>query len=136
MIVLDASIVIALLDADDAHHAAADHLLREHLGEGFAMSALTLAEVLVRPVQTESAERVETALRALGVSVLPVASDDALPLARVRATTGVRMPDAVVLHTAQVAGGALATADRALADAARGRGVRTLEVGGSGSTNR
>ncbi|GAA1465086.1 PIN domain-containing protein [Microbacterium thalassium] len=128
MIVLDASVAIALLDRADAHHEASVTLLRDHLGDRLAISTLTLAEVLVRPARVGDADRVESGLRALGVSTLPLAAHDALALARTRAATGLRMPDAVVVHTAQAADAAIATADRTLADAARRRGLAVLEA--------
>lgn len=128
MIVLDASIVIALLDADDTHHARASALLDDHLTEPLAISALTLAEVLVRPAITGVADTIDAQVRALGVTVLPVDSEDALALARTRAETRLRMPDAVVVHTAESTGAALATADAGLARAARERGLVVHEA--------
>ncbi|GAA0651373.1 hypothetical protein GCM10010174_88910 [Kutzneria viridogrisea] len=44
-------------------------------------------------------------------------------LAALRASTGLKMPDAVVLLTAEVSGAALATFDERLAAAAVGQGV-------------
>ncbi|WES64601.1 PIN domain-containing protein [Microbacter sp. GSS18] len=126
MIVLDASIAIALLDADDAHHHTAVALLGEHVDDDLAISTLTLAEVLVRPAQLGAAERIDAGLRSLGVTTLALGADAALELAHVRAATGLRMPDAVVLHAAETAGAALATADRVLLSAARARGVVVL----------
>lgn len=128
MIVLDASVAIAVLDSDDAHHAASVALLTAHLGEPMAMSALTLAEVLVRPAQLGTADQVATRLREIGVTTLPLADDDAVTLARVCAETRLRMPDAVVLHAAESRGATVATADAALAHAARRRGIPVHEA--------
>ncbi|GAA1851643.1 type II toxin-antitoxin system VapC family toxin [Microbacterium koreense] len=128
MIVLDASIVIALLDADDTHHSVASALLLEHLSEPLAITALTLTEVLVHPAKTGVAETINAHVRALGVTVLPVGAEDALTLARTRAETRLRMPDAVVVHAAEAAGAALATADVGLARAARERGIVVHEA--------
>jgi predicted nucleic acid-binding protein len=55
VIVLDASVLIAYLDQDDAHYAPAVWLLADAAtnGEDLAMSPITLAEVLVGPVRKE-----------------------------------------------------------------------------------
>ncbi len=50
MIVLDASVLIAFLDSDDTHHAAAEQLLTQAVDDDLAVNSLTLAEVLVAPV--------------------------------------------------------------------------------------
>ena len=51
MIVVDASVVIALLDQDDAHHANARSLAETHVSDGFLIHPITLAEVLVGAVR-------------------------------------------------------------------------------------
>ncbi len=51
MIVLDASVLIAFLDSDDTHHAAAEQLLTQAVDDDLAVNSLTLAEVLVAPVR-------------------------------------------------------------------------------------
>ena len=51
MIVLDARVLIAYLDSDDSHHAAAEALLAEAVDDDIAANPLTLAEVLVAPAR-------------------------------------------------------------------------------------
>src|SRR5664279_826194 len=46
MIVLDASVLIAYLDADDSQHAAAETLLVREIADDFAANPLTLAEAV------------------------------------------------------------------------------------------
>ena len=50
MIVPDANVLIAYLDAEDAHHYAARELLLTVADDALSMSTFTLAEVLVGPV--------------------------------------------------------------------------------------
>ena len=45
MIVLDASVLIAYLDAEDAQHHRAESLLAREIDDQFAANPLTLAEV-------------------------------------------------------------------------------------------
>lgn len=51
MIVLDASVLIAYLDARDQHHNAAEALLLRSADDEFGANALTIAEVLVGPLR-------------------------------------------------------------------------------------
>lgn len=125
MIVLDAGLLIAVLDARDAHHSWANEVIVATADERIAASALSMAESLVRPVGVGVgvAADAERALRGLGLEVLAIAADDALPLAEVRAATGLRMPDAAVLFTAERMGAALATTDVQLGRVAAARGL-------------
>lgn len=127
MIVLDANVLIALLDASDAHHARAVALLDTHAADGYAASALTLAEVLVGPARSGGEDRARAALTGLGLEVIPVSEPDALSLARVRERHRLRMPAAVVLNAALASGAGLGTFDASLARAAREAGVVVAE---------
>jgi predicted nucleic acid-binding protein len=123
VIVLDAGIVIAYLNETDAHHAWVVEFLSRNADQQFSVSALTHAEYLVGPTQVS---RVGIALKKLldfNLDVEEVTEQSAVGLARVRAETRLRMPDAVVLHTALDRGACLATTDRALAGAARIQGI-------------
>ncbi len=126
MIVIDASILIAHLDPTDAHHTAATALLRDTIDEDRGMSVLTIAECLVRPVRAGVAATVERALDRLEIAALSLDADQARQLAETRAQTGLRMPDAVVIHAALTRGGGVASADAGLRDAARACGLRVL----------
>lgn len=118
MIVLDANVLIAVLDRTDASHQKAFDLIEEHAWDEFGASVLTIAETLVRPVRDDRGTHVRHALDALGVRSLALEAEDALSLATARATHRLRLPDAVVLHTAERTGSRLATFDRALRAAA------------------
>lgn len=123
MIVLDASVLIALLDTDDRHHDRAYALLGTLLDDRFAAGPVTLAEVLVGPTRSGSVERVEAALHRLEVTTVPL--DGAAPrrLAALRASTGLKLRDCCVLLAAEQVGGAVATFDDKLAAAGRALGL-------------
>lgn len=122
MIVLDASVLVAHLDAADDHHARAAALLPELADEPLAASPLTLAEVLVGPTRAGHVERATTALRQLEVAT--VGLDDAAPsrLAQLRVATGLKLPDCCVLLAAEQVAADMATFDDRLAAAGRRRG--------------
>lgn len=123
MIVFDAGVLIAHLDAEDAHHAAAEAFLEENEEFDFAASALTIAECLVRPVLAGRVTTVLAAFERLHLLQLDLPASDAAGIAEVRGATGLRMPDAIVVHAAERHGAALATTDAAVARAARSRGI-------------
>lgn len=126
MIVLDASVLIAYLDGEDAHHGAAEALLAQAIDDDLAVSSLTLAEVLVIPVRDGRLDAVRSALRELEIEELPFPADTAARLAQLRASSGLKMPDCCVLLAAEHAGASLATFDERLAKAARDRNLSVL----------
>lgn len=126
MIVLDASVVIAFLHASDAHHKQASALIESHAAGGFAMHRLTLAEVLVGASRAGRANQLYEDLTAIGVQTPDTMPLEALLLAELRATTGLKMPDCCVLAVARHESAPLATFDEQLTRAAEALGVRTL----------
>ena len=123
MIVLDASVLFAHLDAADSHHERADRLLAASGSEELGASVVTLAEVLVGPARKGVVERALAALEQLAVSAVPIARETAVRLALVRAETGLKLPDCCVLLAAEESGAAVATFDDRLAGAATSRGL-------------
>ena len=117
LIVVDASVVIAFLDADDAHHGGAVEMLTANRNDTAVLPASAYAEVLVGPLKHGRAagQIVDQALRDLAVDVVPVTREIAGRAAQLRASrTGLRLPDALVLATADVLdASAVLTADRA-----------------------
>lgn len=126
MIVLDASVAIALLSATDAHHDRAVSLVTEHADGGFEMHALTLAEVLVGGVRAGRANQMFADLHAVGIEQATSAPDEPLILAELRATTGLRMPDCCVLVVALRESVPIVTFDDRLAREATALGLRVL----------
>jgi predicted nucleic acid-binding protein len=103
--VLDAGVVIAGLDADDARHAAAAGALGSgrDRGDSFVIPASTYAEILVRPAAEGPATiaRVDTALDAMAISVADADREIARRAATLRARhPNLRLPDALVIATA------------------------------------
>ncbi|MDR1188787.1 MAG: PIN domain-containing protein [Bifidobacteriaceae bacterium] len=122
MIVVDASPLIGLIEAEDAHHRNAVALLAG-AAEPFFVHAVTLAEVLVGPARVGTEEAVAADLRGIGVRVANLGAGEAIALARLRARLGLKMPDICALATAIHVGAPLATFDAKLAAAARGLGL-------------
>ena len=122
MIVLDASVLIAFLDSNDAHHDRATSLFVSHAEEDLAASVVTLGEVLVGPVRAGRTPQVLDALHDLEIRTLPL-PELPLQLAEMRVRTGLRMPDCCVLLAALATSGSLATFDTAQAEAATREGI-------------
>ena len=119
MIVLDASVLIAYLDREDRHHAAAETLLAQAVDDDLGASPLTLAEVLAVPIREGRLEPVRAALADLEVNEVAFPADTAVRLAQLRASTGLKMPDCCVLLAAEAAAATLASFDVGLAQAAQ-----------------
>ena len=103
--VLDAGVVIAGLDADDAHHAAAADALTaaRNRGDSFVLPASAYAETLVRPASRGAATvaRVDSALDAMAIVVADADRTIARRAATLRARhPSLRLPDALVIATA------------------------------------
>ena len=128
VIVLDASVLIAYLDAEDAQHQQAESLLEREIDDEFAVNPLTLAEVLVGPSRTDHLDAARTALRELEVAEQPFPADTAVRLARLRADTGLRMPDCCVLLAAQDTAARVAAFDERLIRGAEELGLVALRA--------
>jgi predicted nucleic acid-binding protein len=126
MIVLDASVVIAFLDASDSHHQQASELIGDHAVGGFRMHQLTLAEVLVGASRAGRANQLHDDLAAIGVQAHGPMPQEPLLLAELRATTGLKMPDCCVLAVARHESAPLATFDQQLTRTAAALGLQTL----------
>jgi predicted nucleic acid-binding protein len=119
VIVLDASVLIAHLDANDALHARAEDALLATADQPLRCSPITLAEVLVGPARQDQVGAARAALSQLEVEQIPLRGDAAVRLAELRAHTGLKLPDCCVLLAAQDAGAdAVLTFDDALGRAA------------------
>jgi predicted nucleic acid-binding protein len=125
VIVLDASVVIAQFATYDPHATAAWRILDRD--DDFAIHPMTLAEVLVRPVEQGREPLVARQIADFGVAVLEIADDEPLRLARLRARTRLRLPHCCVLDAALRHDADLATFDGRLAEAARSEGVTVFD---------
>ncbi|MGI8945201.1 MAG: type II toxin-antitoxin system VapC family toxin [Thermoleophilaceae bacterium] len=114
LILLDASVAIAALAGDDAHHDAATAALAGATSDELAIAATTRAEILVGPARV-GGEAYATARSFIdGCATVPVTAaiaDDAASLrARHRALS---LPDAIALVVADLIGAdAIWTFDR------------------------
>ena len=127
LVVVDTAPFICLLE-DHPDFAPQFHGLFEAQAGGhlrIALSTITLAEILVGPLrrgQDTLARRYERALA--GFEVVPVSAEVAATAARLRATSGLRLPDALQAATAIECGAvALVTHDR---DFSRLQGLRVV----------
>lgn len=125
MIVLDASVLIAHLDASDCHHSRAEELLLLAADQARPLGAspITLAEVLVDPALAGRIDQAAAALGQLGVCAVDLPRDAAVRLATLRAATTLKLPDCCVLLAADQVADAVATFDDRLAVAVRSHGL-------------
>jgi predicted nucleic acid-binding protein len=128
VIVLDASVLIAHLDGRDRHHEAAVELLRAHVAEPLGASQISLAETLVAPARAGRLEEAREALEKLAVFELLLGTGASQRLARLRAETGLKLPDCCVLLAAEEHDAQVASFDEALNDRATTLGMRLHSV--------
>lgn len=105
--VLDAGILIAVLDGHDAHHVASSIALRRaHVrGDRFVLPVSAYAESLVAPYRRgrDAVVGLDAFVDALPAGVEPITREIASRAAELRAKQpGVRLPDALVIATAVV----------------------------------
>ena len=104
--VLDAGVVIGILDDEDVHHAAARAAVQAALARGDALTipASAYAECLVGPARAgkPAVQAVDAFLLDLVADVEPITRQLAAKAAQLRARHGsrLRLPDALVLATA------------------------------------
>jgi predicted nucleic acid-binding protein len=114
--VVDASIVVAALEHDDAHHEAASDALTESAAAGSVLlPASAYAESLVHPMQQseEAADYVDAFLERSAVTVVEIGSKAGREAARLRSLHGLALADALVLGlAAAVNADTVLTADR------------------------
>lgn len=116
-VALDADVLIAFLDASDVQHHSAVEVLRTRLaaGERILIAASVYAEILVRPLQRGSDHIVDAFITAIGAKVVPIDRDIARRAAQLRGShRALRLPDAISLAAALVAGAEFVTLDRRL----------------------
>ncbi|HET8928949.1 MAG TPA: PIN domain-containing protein [Microbacterium sp.] len=124
MSVLDASVLIAYF-GDDVHTPRASALLAKSEGSR-ALHPVTLAEVLTGPARIGAEEDVRHVIDAIGVDVISPDDDEPILAARIRAATGLKLPDCYPVAAAITRQSALATFDAQLARVARGLGVEVV----------
>ena len=99
---VDAGVVIALLDPDDEHQGAARNCFVEHESDRLLLPASAYAEALGAPARVGRTDEVRARIAEL-IEVLPLDAETAEVAAGLRAThPALRLPDALVLATAEV----------------------------------
>lgn len=103
--VFDADVLIAYLNREDAQHDAAQHRVRRSLEPGTRrlVSAVNYTEVLIGPLRAggaRAAEIIDSMLARLGIETIEVGTELARQAAEVRASTGLKLPDAFAVATA------------------------------------
>lgn len=116
--VLDASVLVAALDADDALHGRASRALVERLAGDVVLPATAYAEALVRPAAVGTVPVVDEFLDRASIRVQPTDRLVAAAAAMLRATHRIGLNDALVIATGDVLG-----ADEVLTADRRWRGV-------------
>ena len=117
-LILDASVLIGLLDAADAHHerAVGDVDTADAAGRALIAPASAYSEALVAFCRAGRLADAREAIAAMGIGVAPLTATTAARAAQLRADHGhLRLPDVMVLACAQEVGGELLTYDARLA---------------------
>jgi predicted nucleic acid-binding protein len=116
-LILDASVLIGLLDTADAHHANAvdDTEAADLAGRQLLAPASAYSESLVAFARAGRVREAREAILAMGIKVTPLTEAIAEHAAELRAHhERLRLPDAIVLATARELGGDLLSYDRRL----------------------
>ena len=120
-VVLDSSVLIALLDSTDSHHGAVREKFQGSEDQ-FEISVLTFTEAMTAPMMANprSGERIRQAISTAIASVHSVTEEIAVKGAHVRVATGLKTVDTLISATATVGGAKLWTCDQKLAKAHKG----------------
>lgn len=128
MIAVDASVLIAHLNPADPHHRAATEVLLAGPPGEMLVHTITMAEVLVGGVRIGQGASMRDDIHAAGIAVAAHDDGEALRLAELRASSGLKLPDCCVLDVAIRHQASLATFNRALAAEATKRGVPAAQA--------
>jgi predicted nucleic acid-binding protein len=100
LIVVDASVLIALLDPGDVHHTAAAAALTRHAGDDLKLPASAYSESLVGPARRGDLRSAKHAIASLLMDVVPITDRITERAAELRARhSKLRLPDALVVAT-------------------------------------
>lgn len=123
-LILDASVLIGLLDRADGHHARAvdDTAAADEAGDRMLAPASAYSEALVAFARVGRLPDARASIEGMGISVEPLSAAIAERAAVLRARHGrLRLPDAIVLATADELDAKLLTYDDRLIRLARRR---------------
>jgi predicted nucleic acid-binding protein len=120
-LILDASVVIGLLDTADAHHERSidDVEAADRAGRRLLLPASAYSETLVAFARAGRLSEARQAVADMGIAVMPLTDTLAERAAELRAGHELlRLPDAIVLATAHEERGELLSYDRRLSQLA------------------
>jgi predicted nucleic acid-binding protein len=123
-LILDASVLIGLLDLADAHHRrAVEEVERaDRDARTLLAPASAYSEALVAFARVGRVGEARDAIAAMGISIAPITAPIAERAAVLRAAhSRLRLPDAIVLACAEELDGELLSYDDRLARISRGR---------------
>lgn len=124
-LILDASVLIGLLDTADSHHDRAidDVEAADNEGDQLLLPASAYSETLVAFARARRLQEAREAITSMGITVVSLTDTIAERAAELRARhRQLRLPDAIVLATAPELGGHLLSYDRRLSQLADKRG--------------
>jgi predicted nucleic acid-binding protein len=116
-LILDASVLIGLLDSEDAHHSRAveDAETADRAARALLTPASAYSEALVAFARANRVADARNAIAGMGITVMPLTATIAERAAELRARhDSLRLPDAIVLATARDLDGELLTYDHRL----------------------
>jgi predicted nucleic acid-binding protein len=116
-LILDASVLIGLLDSADAHHnrAVDDVEAADEAGRPLITPASAYSEALVAFARAGRVKDAREAIASMGITVAPLTATMAEQAAELRARHGrLRLPDAIVLACAHELQGELLSYDQRL----------------------
>lgn len=116
-LILDASVLIALLDRADPHYAraVAEVEAADQDGDDLVAPASAYSEALVAFARESRVDDAREAIVAMGIAVAPLDAETAEQAATLRARHDrLRLPDAMVLATSQQLGGRMLSYDQRL----------------------
>ncbi len=120
-LILDASVLIGLLDTADAHHDRSidDVEAADRAGQRLLLPASAYSKTLVAFARAGRLSEARNAIADMGIAVIPLTGSIAERAAELRANhERLRLPDAIVLATAQEESGELLSYDRRLSQLA------------------
>jgi predicted nucleic acid-binding protein len=121
-LILDASVLIGLLDTEDSHHdRAVDDVDRaDRAAHQLLTPASAYSEALIAFARVRRVNDAREAITGMGITVVPLTAPIAECAAELRARhDSLRLPDALVLATAREHDGVLLTYDERLDRTAR-----------------
>ena len=120
-LILDASVLIGLLDTADSHHDRAidDVEAADRDGDQLLLPASAYSETLVAFARARRIQEAREAITSMGITIVSLTDTIAERAAELRARhRRLRLPDAIVLATAKELGGRLLSYDSRLSQLA------------------